>query len=73
MNTLEIILSEIRKGKEPKIKWMKLSKWCKEVGVSQTFALDCFGEFIARPKGRIYMIDYAAANAFISESKIIKK
>ena len=61
MSTLDLILKELKAINSPPTpmqrNWVKLSKWCKEKSISQTFAIDCFAECISRPKGRIYMID----------------
>jgi len=71
-NPFELLLQKIEEIQVSKVKYIKLTKWCKKTGVSQTFALDCFRDVIYRPKGRIYMIDVDAANELIERDKIKK-
>ena len=69
-NPFQIILDKIEEIQTSRIKWIKLTKWCKQTGMSQTFALDCFKEAISRPHGRIYMIDLDIANSILERDRL---
>lgn len=67
---IEKKLDEVISKVDSQHRWIKLSKWCKDTGVSYSYALDVFESAISRPSGRMYMIDIVQVNKLIEECRI---